>query len=408
MGYFEEQFGDYHKEDTSLPDDFSWEEMAPGIYDRMEQNRRRRFLFWWWILLPLLGGTYFWFGEEPSFIEPTSTSNPNQVSQIEVAYSDVLPKRRSKQGKTIDKNLNYWTPQSSIFTNHFSASKNSFDIEKVSSSAVRQKGVRSDLLQEPKLNVFSQHLLLISPEPMFGEFEKEPSFKSIYSIAIFGGMGLLEQGFSDNVNSPYLSVFPDVHFGLEGQWEWKKGHALSAAWTYQRWTEEFFFEDRDEMLTEIPNQLIYRRESTITGNVIGEQYGTALTNSVRYRKERSYNQIQAHLFSAAYERIWSLYPKQSLSVGFSFHGMFGLKNDGRRLNANGEIQDIEGQVGYRSVGALAGLQLRYAYQVYPDWAVWFRIQGLQSFTNWDESGISDIYPRIWNAQLGVSYHLATQ
>jgi len=379
--------------------------MSPGIYDRMEQKRRRRCVFWWLILLPLLGGTYFWFGEEQSSIEPIPTSSPNQVSKVEVAYSDVLPKYRSKQGKIIDKNLNYWNPQSSIFKSNFALPEKSLELQKTSSHAFRQKGIGLDLLQGQKLNVLSYNSLLHSSEVSVGKPEKATYFESIVSVSAFGGMGFFEQGFSDNVNTSYLSLFPDFNFGLEAQWEWKQYHAFSASWSYQQWTEEFFFEDRNEFVTEIDNQLIYRRESTITGNVIDEQYGTVQANATRYRKERAYNEYQAHLIAVSYERIWSLSMKHSLSAGISVQAMLGLNGVARRLNANGEIQDFNQRGGYSFGGGLIGLQLRYAYQLRPDWAVWIKLQGLQSFTNWDTAAESYTFPRVLNTQLGVRYRI---
>jgi hypothetical protein len=401
MGYFEEQFGDYHKEGSSLPEGFSWEEMELGIREKME-GKRRRWAIWWWILLPLLGGTYFWGSDASSLPPATPEASPEKIEQIRVAYANTLPKKSTNRARSNLTDVSFWTLQTSDFT--FSYGETGAQ-ESLSSSALRQKGIRLQSLFPAELTALGLSLPNLQPAAANTVPEKQSAFSDILAFSAFIGGGLLDQGFSNNINSPYVSMFPDINFGIEARWEWKKGHAFSASWSYQQMTEEFFFEDRDEFLTEIPNQLIYRRESTLSGNVIGEQYGTALSNSVRYRKERSYNQIQAHLISLGYERIWTIHPKQTLSGGISLHGMFGLQSDGRRLNANGEIQDIEGQLGYTSAGALAGLHIKYSYQIYPDWAIWFRVQGLQSFTNWDPTAESYTYPRIWNAQLGVSYRL---
>lgn len=460
MDYFNSNFEDkFSDQNSDLPEEFAWENMKEGIYEKVYINAPTKKKKYWPILLLLLvvgcGGSWIAFNvwDSSSQMEASMTDNQSMDEQsIEANSTDspssVLPSSKKPNQKitisSVKAGMNEATYDSNADNSNISfAKKNTSPLYQFNISDIEQKfiepiqskniNIKEDREDESIVNSSKKQLNNASPiasvwieeinstTPLPNKtinlhaVSKRPTTKQkkplfpIHTTELNLSSGIINWTANDpnNINHAYTKGFPSFTINPSLSIYFKPKHALQIDYEYTSLEEEFIYTGDREI--EVLQEDVVVREvvNSLTGEVISSEYANVMLSGTRSYNEIKYNSYKLHTLSLGYRFSTDLWKRSSIGGYLGSSYLFHLNAAGKRLDDELDVISFNGKnplFGGSQFGMRLGIQ--YGFKINTSTTLTSQIMTTKYLTNWEVSGINgNTRPWLYSFQIGISRSL---
>lgn len=448
MDYFNSNFdNDQFDHQENLPEDFGWEEMKDGIYDRMDTNNRPSYRKYWPFLLLLLiagCGTGGWMAmdflnqetEQKDYaMEKQSSKKKEEVkttildSEIQNENSDKSrintttkspsssltnankPTITKKEITTISSNeeiknqlnsnntkKNEIADASEFSTNHTLQIANKTTEEKSTIVPIKTNEKKNLVEENPSVTIKSTQEKLNSIPSLSAEQIEEtstyelPKLKTVKKanpkkqliLSLAGGIMNWAAFDSKNINHDYVSGHPGYSFNPSISLFLKPNHAIQVDYEYASFEELFVYEGSRDITISIQNHPIKHIVNSLTGEVILTERQDVLVDGERKYREVKYNEYKLHTLSVGHRFAKKISRKSSLGVYSGLSFLMRLKSNGKRLDENLDVISFDDNDPLFQKNQL-GIRMGffYDYQLGANTALFSQLMITKYVTNWE-------------------------
>ncbi len=462
MDYFDSNFNDDRADQyADLPEDYGWQDMKGGIYDKMSNSKGTTKNRWLpFLLLLLIGGcgTGTWFvsnymgsskkhtnqnikedhirqdasSEKNTIIPENETSNKHantirldelplskkvqkkenlvvqksDANNINTSYSNQLKNQKPVSTELKDQTF-LSSPDKNLLTPVVTENKDyltikSLGIEWSTSELIATLPVK---LLDVKSN-FDDFILAFHVSENGKEKEIQQSQKEIV-FGISGGIVNWEAFDANNTNHDYNSGYPGFTISPSLSLNFNQKHALQIDYEYSQFEELFDYQGTQDIEVFKQNAKVIEIRSSLTGNLIEEHHEDALLSGTRYFNEVKYNDFNIHTFSLGYRNDQIKWSKSSLSFYTGASYLFSINQKGKRLNEEQELIEFDNTNPiFRSKQLGLKFALQYNYKLNDKIDFVSKMISTKYFTNWEVSNSNtSSKPLIYSLNIGLNYRL---
>ena len=459
MDYFETNFNDDSRDQhAELPEDFGWEDMKEGIYDKMPAPKNTVISRWWPLLLLLLiggCGTGTWFvssymeedkqqanqkleedhllldsGTEKNTIAAPSEKNnqdsnhaldqtslsqtalKKELSTIVKNDDDNLKSSYSNQLKTqtVEPKEQTWNPSTTnnLLTAAVTEHKSNSTIKTPSTKWALSESIATLPIKLLEVeNNFDDPMVFDFYVPDDGDGQDTKQSKKEIVFGLSSGVVNWIAFDENNSNHDYTSGYPGFTISPSLSLNFNEKHAIQIDYEYSQFEELFDYQGTQEIEVFEQNAKLVETRSSLTGNLIEEHHEDALLSGTRYYNEVKYNDFNIHTFSLGYRNDQIKWSKSSLSFYTGASYLFSINQKGKRLNEEQELIEFDNTNPiFRSKQLGLKLALQYNYKLNDKVDIFSQLKGTKYLTNWEvPTSNASSRPLIYALNIGLNYRL---
>jgi len=229
--------------------------------------------------------------------------------------------------------------------------------------------------------------------------------EALWSASLMAGITNWSAFSSDNPNSEFISGFPGYSMGAELSYSLSKNHALSFGYQHSLLQEKLDYEATKAIEVNKPNTLVQQYVSSLTGNVLHQNYADTSAQASRYIRELKYNTHRLHTVHLSYTYVLVLQKKSCMRIQVGGEYLFNIQSEGKRLDANEELFSFDKSFPVFDNNQFAlRLALAYEYRIGSKTSVFTQIGGSKYLTNWELQNNGATRPLTYNLSLGLRQH----
>lgn len=458
MDYFNSNFEDkFSEQNSELPEEFAWENMKEGIYEKVYINAPTKKKKYWPILLLLLivgcGGSWITFNlldapaqtETPMVVNPLIMDKSKKENSADYQSSILASPKMQDQEITISSvksKMNQDTYSSNVdessntsLAKKIAATKNKYSvsiIEDKSIESIQNKNIQTKEAQEDNstMNLTKKQLddtplissvwikKINSTTPLLHKTinlrtaSKRPTTTqnknlfSIHAAELNLSSGIINWTANDpkNINHAYTKGFPSLTINPSVSLFFKSKHALQIDYEYAALEEEFIYTGDREIEVLQENVVVREVVNSLTGEVISSEYGNVMSSGTRSYNEVKYNSFKLHALSLGYRYSTNIWNRSSIGGYLGGSYLFHLNAAGRRLDDELDVLSFDGNnplFGGNQFGVRLGIQ--YGFKINKQMTLTSQITSTKYLTNWEVSGSnSNTRPWLYSFQIGIS------
>jgi len=433
MDYFDNNFEDDFSSREELPEGFSWEEMKPAIYEKMDREKDTK-KAWWVFPLGLLGlclfaGLYF-YANTTSLSKSDEISNEN-ASHVSIHSSSKNTNDKSNATVNNEKSVSSQTTKAlSKDIESLSLVNNSLSTPKLSEALSAEKLSQKNLAAETIGTVLKKQegiTLAKSSGSPINKSSSSPENVSKNTADIFAtSFNQKSQkesnSISQKINKNSVAFLLDpilysddlstrgmlsLELSPELSIQLKNKIHLNLGYQHTTLVEEFDYREFDRYKVNRPNELISTTVNAFTGGIVSEVRKDTFVIETRTRELLQYNEYKMHSLQIGGDYSFELGNRFSLRAGLGARYIFKLSGNGYRIyqapNDAPDLRNDREPFSANKLGLNTSMRLNYDLGKVN---AFFKIQGTKYLSNWEQISYHPKHsPLIYGVQLGLSLNL---